>query len=104
MRKGGSEMVSVIAGGPYLAIPGEGLVKALGEVPVCDCCEDSVHGVVIKLLDGDDVEMTREASGDVIPPSTRRTHGRHEQLEVKADQQCILSSAIREYLRRLGSH
>ncbi len=80
---GDSGMVSVIVWDPYLAISGEGLLKTFGEMPVCDCCEDPVHGVVVKLLDGDDVEMARESSSDVISSSTRWTHGRHEQLEVE---------------------
>jgi hypothetical protein len=39
-------------------------------MPVQDSGEDSVHRFVVKVVDGDGVEMAHEASCDWVPAST----------------------------------
>ncbi len=54
-------------------------IEALAEVPVDDLAEDEGHGVVVELVDGDGVEVAKEAWGDWVTPATRRAHGCNEQ-------------------------
>ena len=46
-------------------------------VPVHDPPEDGDHGVIIKLVNGDHVEVSEETRGDRIPATARGTHGGH---------------------------
>lgn len=39
----------------YLATPGKRAIKSLCKVPVSYICEDACHGLVIKLINGDDL-------------------------------------------------
>ena len=41
-------------------------------MPLHDVAEDSGHGFVIKLIDGDGVEMTQEARGHMVAATTCR--------------------------------
>ena len=48
-------------------------------MPVHNSSKDKCHGVVIKFIDGDGVEVTEEARGDGIPPSPGWAHGCNEE-------------------------
>ena len=50
-------------------------------MPVHDGPEDALHGVVVKLVDGDGVEVAQEAGSDWVTAAAGRTHGR-DQLNV----------------------
>ena len=49
-------------------------------MPVCDVSKDTSQIGIIKLIDGDHVQMAREATGDVISPPSWGPHGRHQEL------------------------
>ena len=56
----------------------EGVVEGLGhEVPVEDAREYGGHGLVVELVDGDDVEVAEEAGRDVVAAAARRPHRAH---------------------------
>ena len=50
-------------------------------MPVCDRREDPCHGLIIKLIDGHDLQMTCEATTDIVTASTRGTHSTGKQLQ-----------------------
>jgi len=54
-------------------------VEPLREVPVHDPAEDKLHGAVVKLVDGDGVEVAEEPRGDGVTPTSWGTHGRYQQ-------------------------
>lgn len=66
---------------PYLSKTEETGVEALAEVPVGDVGEDARHRLVVELVDGDDLQVAREAARDVVAPTARGTHRAHEQLK-----------------------
>ena len=54
-------------------------VEPLREVPVHDPAEDQLHGGIVKLVDGDGVEVAEEARGDGVTPTSWGTHGCYQQ-------------------------
>jgi len=52
-------------------------------VPVGDGGEYLHHRRLIKLVDGDDLEVSRESRRDVVPSSAGGTHRADEQLRTK---------------------
>lgn len=54
-------------------------VKTFGEVPVCDSAEDVRHDIIVKLVDGDGVEVAQEARSDWITPSPWGAHRSNQQ-------------------------
>ena len=52
-------------------------------MPVADGREDLDHGVVVEGVDGDDVVVAGEASGDVVPTAAWRSHSRYQELREK---------------------
>ena len=64
----------------YLSISHKGGIKSLGKVPITDGGEYSGHGAVVKLVNGHDVQMAREAVSDVVPATTRGTHCSNKEL------------------------
>lgn len=67
----------------HLAIPCKRSVKTFSKVPVRDVSEDSGHDSIIKFINGSHIEMACKAASDIVPPTSRGTHGRHEQLNKK---------------------
>lgn len=40
------------------------------EMPVCDSGEDCIHSLLIKIINGNHVEVAQVPRGDRVPPST----------------------------------
>ena len=59
-------------------------------MPIRDGGENACHRVIVKLVDGDDVEMSREAAGDVVSTTTWWSHGSDKQLEKKTTERSSL--------------
>ena len=52
--------------------------EAFAEVPVHDAAEDQLHGLVLKVIDGEGVEVAQESWRDGVPPATGRTHSSNQ--------------------------
>ena len=53
--------------------------EPLAHVPADDPIEDELHGAVIKLIDGDCVEVSQESWCNGVTPPTRWSHGCNQQ-------------------------
>lgn len=49
-----------------------------GNMPVHDFPKDGDHGVIIKFINGDHVEVSQEARGHRVPATTWWAHGSHD--------------------------
>ncbi len=49
--------------------------EAFAQVPVDDPAEDELHGVVVKLVYGDGVEVAEESGSDRVASTARGAHG-----------------------------
>ena len=54
-------------------------------MPVNDGREDLCHGVVVKRVNGYDIQVPCEPTRDVIATPTRGTHGRNEELKKRVN-------------------
>lgn len=61
---------------PYLSQSLESCVKSFSKMPVNDGGKYTGQSIVIKLINGDDIKVSCEASSDVITTSTRWPHSR----------------------------
>ena len=84
---GGGLLVNVERGLDDVVADGEvvGGVLLLLEVGADEGGEDARHRLVVELVDGDEIEVAREASRDRIAAAARRSHGRDE-LNVLEDE------------------
>lgn len=64
----------------HLAKPEEAAIVSFSEMPVCYGGENLWHGFIIEGIDGDEIEMSGESAGDVVPSPAGWTHGTHQQL------------------------
>ncbi len=58
----------------YLSKSRKSVFKTFSKMPIRDRGEDTCHGALIKLINGDNLEMSCEASSDVIATTARGTH------------------------------
>ena len=54
-------------------------------MPANDSIEDEFHCVIVKLIDGDGVEVAQEPWSYGVSPSTRRAHGSNQNNINKID-------------------
>ena len=47
-------------------------------MPVHDATENQLHCLILKLIDGEGVEVPEESLGDGVTTSSRGTHGCHQ--------------------------
>ena len=54
-------------------------------MPSNDSVEDELHGAVVKLIDGDGIEVPEESRSDGVTPTTRGTHSSDKENVNKVD-------------------
>ena len=62
-------------------------------MPVNDSAENVTHCGVIKLIDGDGIEVTQETWGDWVASTSRWTHG-SDQLYINQFHSCGIFKVI----------